>query len=49
MDEYNEDVIGQSFYLEPNALLGQFTRAFFVPAMAEFVRRRSEANRVDRR
>ena len=29
LDEYNYDVIGESFYLEPAPPLGQFSHAFF--------------------
>jgi hypothetical protein len=47
-DEYNTDIIGRSFHLEPAPPLGQFSKAFFVPQMREFVRRRSAARGVDR-
>lgn len=47
-DEYNEDVIGKSFYLEPDPPLGRFSKAFFLPLMREFIRRRSEAQGVNR-
>lgn len=49
LDEYNEDVIGQSFYLEPSALIGEFSRAFFVPVIRTFIKRRSEVRGVSRR
>jgi hypothetical protein len=29
LDEYNQDIIGQSFYLEPGPPLGRFSKAFF--------------------
>ncbi len=48
LDEYNQDVIGQSFYLEPGPPLGQFSKAFFLPLMREFIARRSSARGVDR-
>jgi hypothetical protein len=48
LDEYNEDVIGRSFYLEPEPPLGRFSKAFFLPLLREFVKRRSAARRVDR-
>ena len=48
LDEYNQDVIGKSFYLEPNPPLGQFSKAFFLPLMHEFIRRRSQARGVNR-
>ena len=47
-DEYNEDIIGKSFYLEPDPPLGRFSRAFFLPLMREFIRRRSEARGINR-
>jgi hypothetical protein len=31
LDEYNQDTIGQSFYLEPEPPLGRFSKAFFLP------------------
>lgn len=49
LDEYNEDVVGDSFYLEPDALLGEFSRAFFVPVMRSFIDRRLEMRGVSRR
>ena len=48
LDEYNTDIIGRSFHLEPVPPLGQFSKAFFAPLMREFVRRASEARRVER-
>jgi hypothetical protein len=47
-DDYNADIIGRSFHLEPTPPLGQFSRAFFLPLMREFVRRKSEASGVER-
>jgi hypothetical protein len=49
LDEYNEDVIGQSFYLEPTPPLGRFSRAFFLPLVKEFIARARRAKRVSRR
>jgi hypothetical protein len=49
LDEYNEDIIGQSFYLEPTPPLGQFSRAFFLPVIREFVARAKHAKRISRR
>jgi hypothetical protein len=49
LDDYNSDIIGQSFYLEPEPPLGRFSRAFFLPVMQEFVRRRAKARGVNRR
>jgi hypothetical protein len=30
LDEYNQDTIGRSFYLEPEPPLGRFSKAFFL-------------------
>jgi hypothetical protein len=49
LDEYNQDTIGQSFYLEPDPPLGQFSKAFFLPLMKEFIARRANARGVNRR
>jgi len=48
LDEYNQDVIGRSFYLEPEPPLGYFSKAFFLPLLSEFIRRRSQSRAVDR-
>jgi len=48
LDEYNQDVIGRSFYLEPEPPLGYFSKAFFLPLLREFIRRRSKAIAVQR-
>ena len=48
LDEYNTDIIGRSFYLEPEPPLGHFSKAFFGPLMREFVKRASDARRVER-
>ena len=49
LDEYNQDIIGQSFYLEPEPPLGRFSKAFFLPLMKEFMARRGRARSVSRR
>lgn len=49
LDEYNQDVIGRSFYLEPEPPLGYFSKAFFLPLLQEFIRRRSQTRAVYRR
>jgi len=41
LDEYNQDVIGQSLYLEPEPPPGRFSKAFFLPLMREFIMRRA--------
>lgn len=48
LDEYNQDVIGQSFYLEPEPPLGYFSKAFFLPLLQAFIERRAQARMVDR-
>jgi hypothetical protein len=48
LDEYNQDVIGQSFYLEPDPQLGHFSKAFFLPLMKEFIARRASTRGVNR-
>ena len=49
LDEYNQDVIGRSYYLEPDPPLGYFSKAFFLPLLKEFIRRRSSTTAVARR
>ncbi len=46
LDEYNQDVIGRSFYLEPEAVQGRFSKAFFLPLLQEFIRRRARTRAV---
>lgn len=48
LDEYNEDVIGRSFYLDGEPPLGRFSRAFFLPLLRKFIARRSQARAVNR-
>jgi hypothetical protein len=48
LDEYNQDVVDQSFYLEPEPPLGRFSKAFFLPLMKAFISRRAGARGVDR-
>ena len=47
-DEFNTDIIGNSFYLEPEPLLGRFSKAFFLPLLREFISRRKSATEVSR-
>ena len=49
LDEYNQDTIGQSFYLEPEPPLGRFSKAFFLPLMKEFIARRATSGGVNSR
>lgn len=48
LDEFNEDEIARSYYLEPGARIGRFSRAFFEPVALAFIRRRREGRRVSR-
>jgi len=48
LDEYNTDVVGQSFYLEPEPPIGRFSKAFFLPLVREFVARRKSLKGVNR-
>lgn len=49
LDEFNTDVIGKSYYLEPEPPLGVFSRAFFAPVARKFVTHIKAARKVDRR
>lgn len=48
LDEYNEDIIGRSFYLEPEPPVGRFSKAFFLPLMRELIARRKDMKGVSR-
>ena len=48
LDENNQDIVGQSFYLEPEPPLGRFSKAFFLPLMKEFIARRASVRGVNR-
>ena len=48
LDEYNEDVIGRSYYLEEGPLLGRFSKAFFLPLLQKFIARRAQTRPVSR-
>jgi len=48
LDEYNQDVLGRSFYLEPEPKLGQFSKAFLLPLLKAVVARRDQAKRINR-
>lgn len=48
LDEYNEDAIGRSFYIDPSPPLGHFSKAFFLPLIKQFVARARKATRVSR-
>ena len=47
-DEFNTDVVGRSFYLEPNSPIGRFSKAFFLPLLREFIARRRTFMEVNR-
>jgi hypothetical protein len=49
LDEFNTDVIGKSYYLEPEPPLGTFSRIFFLPIARAFVTGMKEARNVVRR
>ncbi|TAX26564.1 hypothetical protein [Rhizobium leguminosarum] len=47
-DEFNTDIVGNSFYLEPEPPTGSFSKAFFLPLLREFIRLRKSATEVSR-
>ena len=47
-DEFNSDVVGRSFYLEPEPPLGRFSKAFFLPLLREFIARRKSLTEISR-
>ncbi|MFS8114121.1 hypothetical protein QD460_20540 [Rhizobium jaguaris] len=48
LDEFNSDVIGRSFYIEPEPPVGRFSKAFFLPLLREFIARRKTLTEVSR-
>ena len=48
LDEYNTDVVGQSFYLEPDPPIGRFSKAFFLPLVRAFIARRKSLTGINR-
>lgn len=48
LDEYNSDIIGRSFYIEPEPPIGRFSKAFFLPLLREFVARRRSTAEINR-
>lgn len=48
LDEYNTDIIGQSYYLEPEPPRGRFSKAFFLPLVREFIARRQSLRGISR-
>lgn len=49
LDEYNTDIVGQSFYLEPEPPIGRFSKAFFLPLVRAFLARRKSLTGVSRK
>jgi hypothetical protein len=49
IEEYNQDLIGQSFDLEPGPPPGRFSKAFFLPVLETFIAFREQAKSVNRR
>ncbi|ANL76435.1 hypothetical protein AMC83_PE01028 (plasmid) [Rhizobium phaseoli] len=47
-DEFNIDILGNSFHLEPEPPLGRFSKAFFLPLLREFISRRTSATEISR-
>lgn len=48
LDEFNSDIVGNSFYLEPEPPVGRFSKAFFLPLLREFIARRKSITEVNR-
>jgi hypothetical protein len=49
LDEYNLDIVGRSFFLEPEPPLGRFSKAFFLPLLRSVLARRPAARSINRR
>lgn len=47
-DEFNTDIVGKSFYLEPEPPIGRFSKAFFLPLLRAFISRRKAFTEVSR-
>ncbi len=47
-DEYNQDSVGESFYLSPDPPMGKFGRAFFLKLIDAYVANRSRVRGVKR-
>lgn len=48
LDEFNSDIVGRSFYLEPEPPIGRFSKALFLPLLREFIARRKSFAEVSR-
>ncbi|WP_246675564.1 hypothetical protein [Mesorhizobium sp. B2-6-4] len=48
LDEFNTDIVGRSFYVEPEPPVGRFSKAFFLPLLRGFIARRKTLTEVNR-
>ena len=48
LDEYNSDIVGQSFDIAPDSLVGHFGKTFFLSLLRAFAKVRLNARRVQR-
>lgn len=48
LDEFNTDIVGRSFYLEPEPPIGRFSKAFFLPLLRAFIARRKDFTEISR-
>ena len=48
LNEYNEDLAGHSYYLQPGSKLGNFSKPFFVRLIRKFIKGRETTNRISR-
>ena len=48
LGEYNTDIIGQSFYLKPGALIGRISIAFLKPLLLVYLKNRSKLLHIPR-
>ncbi|MBY5825930.1 hypothetical protein HFN54_26135 [Rhizobium leguminosarum] len=47
-EEFNTDIVGNSFYLEPEPPTGRFSKAFIPPLLREAISLRKSATEVSR-
>tara|TARA_B100000378_G_scaffold49439_1_gene36850 strand:+ start:110 stop:421 length:312 start_codon:yes stop_codon:yes gene_type:complete len=47
-DEFDSDIIGRSYSLEPEPPMGRFSKAFFLPILRKFIARRRSISEVNR-
>ncbi|MCA1370266.1 hypothetical protein I6F15_23110 [Bradyrhizobium sp. BRP14] len=48
LDEFNADIVGRSFYIEPEPPIGRFSKAFFLPLLRKFIARRKSLTEISR-